>query len=78
MHTLELIENLTVPPPSRLNPAVPSVLDEIALRALARDPDQRYQSALEMAEVDPVLPTLVRAPVVVLMILRSPVLRETP
>jgi hypothetical protein len=50
VHTLELIEKLTVPPPSRLHPAVPARLDEIVLRALERDPDQRYQSALQMAE----------------------------
>jgi serine/threonine protein kinase len=50
VHTLELIEKLPVPPPSRLNKAVPARLDEIVLRALERDPDRRYQSALEMAE----------------------------
>jgi hypothetical protein len=50
VHTLELIEKLLVPPPSRLNKAVPARLDEIVLRALEREPDRRYQSALEMAE----------------------------
>jgi hypothetical protein len=48
--TLELIENLRVPPPSRLNPAVPARLDQIVLRALERDPHARYQSALDIAE----------------------------
>jgi serine/threonine protein kinase len=50
VHTLELIEKLPVPSPSRFNPDVPPLLDEIVLRALERDPDRRYQSALEMAE----------------------------
>jgi hypothetical protein len=50
VHTLELIEHLRIPAPSRLNPAVPARLDQIVVRALARDPAARYQSALDMAE----------------------------
>ncbi len=34
-------------PPSELNPALPSVLDEIVLRALAKDPTKRYGDAEE-------------------------------
>ena len=34
--------------PSHYRPEVPVALDEIALRALAVDPDQRFQTALEM------------------------------
>ncbi len=34
-----------LPPPSSLNAAVPPVLDAICLKALAKDPGQRYQSA---------------------------------
>jgi beta-lactam-binding protein with PASTA domain/predicted Ser/Thr protein kinase len=34
-------------PPSELNPAVPIALDAIVLRALAKDPARRYQSADE-------------------------------
>ncbi|MFQ3568173.1 MAG: protein kinase [Aggregatilineales bacterium] len=36
-------------PPSAANPAVPAEIDEIVLKALAKDPDNRYQSALELA-----------------------------
>lgn len=37
-----------IPLPSQINPAVPPDLDRIALRALQRDPLQRYQTAGEM------------------------------
>jgi serine/threonine protein kinase len=46
--TLRRIQSLLIDPPSALNPAVPSALDVIVLRALMHDPDQRYQSAAEM------------------------------
>ena len=35
-------------PPSELRPDVPHDLDLVVLRALAKDPDERYQSAEEM------------------------------
>ena len=38
----------TPPPPSELNPDVPDELDKIVMRALAKDPARRYQSAQEM------------------------------
>ncbi len=37
-------------PPSRKNPAVPSALDAIVLRALAKDPASRHPSARELVE----------------------------
>ncbi|MFL6212248.1 MAG: protein kinase domain-containing protein [Pyrinomonadaceae bacterium] len=41
------------PPPSHINPHVPPELDEITLKALAKDPAERYQTAAELkAELD--------------------------
>lgn len=39
-----------IEPPSRVGWRPPACLDEVCLKALARDPTQRYQSADEMAE----------------------------
>jgi serine/threonine-protein kinase len=38
-----------VPPPSRFDPSIDRALDEATLRALARDPDARWQSAGALA-----------------------------
>ncbi len=35
-------------PPSQLRPSVPSALDQVVMRALAKDPGQRFASAAEM------------------------------
>ncbi|MCU1281303.1 MAG: Protein kinase, partial [bacterium] len=48
--TLRRLAETTVPPLSSANPNVPRKLDEIVLRALCRDPAQRFRSASEMAE----------------------------
>jgi len=48
--TLRKIKSDEIPPPSKLNPQVPEVLDTIVLKALTRDRAERYQSALELAE----------------------------
>jgi eukaryotic-like serine/threonine-protein kinase len=37
-------------PPSRRNPDVPEALDAIVMKALAKNPDNRYDSALEMKQ----------------------------
>ena len=43
-------------PPSQLNPALSPAVDAVVLRALAKSPDDRYQTAKEMrADVDRVL-----------------------
>jgi serine/threonine protein kinase len=42
--------NSTPPRPSSIVPEVPAGLDAVVARGLAKDPDQRYQSALELAE----------------------------
>lgn len=39
-----------LPPPSKLCPAVPEAIDAVLSRALAKQPDNRFQSASEFAE----------------------------
>jgi len=48
--TLERVRLAEVDPPSRRNSAVPPELDRILLRALARSPEDRYQSGAELAD----------------------------
>src|SRR4051812_7682668 len=48
--TIDAVRGQAVVPPSLLRPQVPFRLDEITLRALARDPSHRYQDAGEMAD----------------------------
>jgi len=48
--TLKLIRDKDVAPPSMVKPDVPEALEAIVLKALARDRDQRYGSAQEMAD----------------------------
>jgi serine/threonine protein kinase len=40
--------NDPLPLPSKIDPALPAVLEPIVLKALAKDPEDRYQSAAEM------------------------------
>ena len=55
------------PPPSSVNPDVPPELDRITLKALAKKPEQRYQSAEELlsdlSSLRSTLPAVVRPPV---------------
>jgi serine/threonine protein kinase len=50
LQTLKAVSECRVEPPSRVFPAVPQELDAILLKALTRDPNARYQSALQLAE----------------------------
>ena len=46
--TLEKVRTVNVEPPSRINPAVPNKLEQIVMRALHADLNERYQSASEL------------------------------
>ena len=48
--TLEKVRAAKADPPSHKNPDVPPQLDNIVLRALAREPGERYQSAAQLAD----------------------------
>ena len=48
--TLHNILYKPVPAPSTVGLKPPAIFDEVCMRALERDPDKRYDSALEMAE----------------------------
>jgi serine/threonine protein kinase len=48
LSTIEKVRNVEVPPPRELNPAVPEELERVVLQALARDKDERFQTALEL------------------------------
>jgi serine/threonine protein kinase len=50
VQTIERVRRCEVPPPSLQNAAVPPALDAIVLRALARNPNNRWQSASDMAD----------------------------
>jgi tRNA A-37 threonylcarbamoyl transferase component Bud32 len=50
---VEVAHKLTTynpPPPSEINPQVPASLDAIVARAIAKDPDDRFDNALQMRE----------------------------
>lgn len=48
--TLEKVRAAKVDAPSRVNPEVPPPLDNIVMRALAREPGDRYQTASQFAD----------------------------
>jgi serine/threonine protein kinase len=50
MQTIERVRRCEVVAPSLFNPLCPPQLDHIVLQALAKNPDERYQSASEMAD----------------------------
>jgi serine/threonine protein kinase len=47
VQTLARVRECNVPPPSRLNPQLPQGVDQIVLKALAKDPEDRYHTAQE-------------------------------
>jgi serine/threonine protein kinase len=47
---LDHVRSLPIPTPSRANPEVSREVDQIVLRALARDPDKRWQRASDMRD----------------------------
>jgi serine/threonine protein kinase len=50
LHTLELIRKHTIPRPRALNPRVSPGLEQIVLRALAQDSEDRYPRAGELCD----------------------------
>ena len=48
--TMKQVLESTVQPPSEVNGDVPTAFDPIVMKALERDPDQRYATAAQMAE----------------------------
>jgi serine/threonine protein kinase len=46
--TLEKVRNVEIAPPSSYNKAIPEELERIALKALAKDPEDRYQNAIDL------------------------------
>jgi len=50
LQLLQAVLSEEIAPPSTFNPRVPAEVDRITMKALARDPAQRYASAHQMAE----------------------------
>ena len=46
--TVELLRKCVVTPPREVNPRVPETLDRVVMKALAREPDERYPDAGQM------------------------------
>jgi hypothetical protein len=54
---LEAVRQCKIAPPGQLNPRVPERLGRVAMKALAKEPQERYQDASEMArELERALP----------------------
>ena len=48
--TIQAVLNDPVPPPGEIRPGYPLQLEQIVMRALARDPDERYEDADKLRE----------------------------
>jgi serine/threonine protein kinase len=48
MSILEMVRQCNIEPPRRVNPRVGESLDAVVMRALGREPEERYQDAAEM------------------------------
>ena len=46
--TLEKVRNVEILPPSTYNRRIPDELERIVLKALAKDPDERYQNSIDL------------------------------
>src|SRR3954463_8429355 len=46
--TLEKVRNVEINPPSSYNKKIPQELERVVLKALARDPDDRYANAIDL------------------------------
>jgi serine/threonine protein kinase len=46
--TLEKVRNVEIQPPSSYNKKIPPELERVVLKALARDPDDRYANAIDL------------------------------
>jgi serine/threonine protein kinase len=46
--TLEKVRNAEVVPPTQYNPSIPESLEQVVLKALSRERDERYQWAMEL------------------------------
>ena len=63
INILEKVRNADVAPPSRTNPEVSQSLDAVVMKALAKDPDERYANASDMLrDLDSVLYSYTPAP----------------
>ncbi len=59
LQTIALVREARVQPPSERNPEIPPEMDRICMKALAKNPNERYQTCDQMArELDEVVHTL--------------------
>jgi serine/threonine-protein kinase len=50
LETLKKVQEMAIEAPSKRNPGVKPALDRVVMRALARDPEKRFQTAREMGD----------------------------